>query len=158
MSLVNRRVSEQIRVNAAEQLETAESVLKVTQQNRESELLLRYRNVVNEPRVKAWATTEMFRAGAPEMDPQLANTLLNFLHYLVQEGLCDTVVLTPVTGQPLVVSRDPQFNARAFTASCTDSIGKGFRNQYSVDTVENDGRLFDVVTLPIVVGDTNAVV
>lgn len=156
MGLINRRVKEQIRADAAEQLNTAESVLKVTQQHRDDELLLRYRNVVNEPRVKAWATSEIFSSGRVQSGLE-QNTLLNFLQYLVQEGLCDSVMLTPAAGKPLIVARDSQFDKAGFEMSCSNSIEKAFQNQSAVGTIRNGDSLFDIVTIPILVGDTNSV-
>jgi len=154
MWFINQRIKSQIRENAAEQLNTAESNLKVTQQHRDDELLLRYRNVVNEPRIKAWATSETFGSSA---QPEMQKTLLNFLQYLVQEGLCDSVMLTPAGGKPLIVARDPQFDKSSFQSSCSNSVEKAFQNESAIGTVLNGDRLFDVVTIPIAVGDAHSI-
>jgi len=154
----NRRIKDQIRDSAAEQVKTSEAALKFTQQTRADEFLLRYRNVANEPRVKAWATSEIFNSSNGELNSEQQKTLVNFLNYLIQEGLCDTVVLTPHTGKPLAVARDPQFNTTAFEASCSNSVEKAFQNQSAVETVQNNGRLFDLVTIPIFMEDTNSIV
>ena len=101
---------------------------------------------------------EIFNSSNGELNSEQQKTLLDFLHYLIQEGLCDTVVLTPNAGKPLAVARDPQFNTVAFEASCSNSIKKAFQNQSAVETVQNNDLLFDVVTIPISVEDTNSIV
>jgi signal transduction histidine kinase len=154
----NLLIKEQIRESAAEQVKTSEAALKITQQTRADELLLRYRNVENEPRVKAAASAELFNSGKSELDSDQQNTLLGVLRNFIKEGLCDVVVLTPRVGQPLAVAGDPQFNIIVFEASCSNSIEKAFQNQSAVETVQNNGRLFDVVTIPISVEDTNSIV
>ena len=51
--LVNRRISDQLRRNAAEHLETAGNIFKKIQESRASELTSKFRNFKNEPRFKA---------------------------------------------------------------------------------------------------------
>lgn len=155
MWLVNYEVKEQIRAGASDQLNTAEAVLKTTQQHRADELLSRYKNVVNEPRVKAFAVSESF--GSPiQLDSDQAKTLLKFLDDLIKSGLCDAVALKPKEGKTLIQSRDSQFDKSSFEASCSRSVALAFQNQSSVETIQNGDRLFDIVTIPVRVGDTNS--
>src|SRR5579872_6044282 len=53
--LVSQRFKQQIQGNAASQLQTAEGVLKIRQQTRDEELLLRFSVANNEPKFKAAA-------------------------------------------------------------------------------------------------------
>ena len=61
MWLANQQIKEQIEKNASQQLKSAEAMLKITQQNREKELLRRYHDAKSEPRFKA--ATKMFEPG-----------------------------------------------------------------------------------------------
>jgi len=54
--LISQRFKLQIHGNAAEQLRTAEGVLKIRQQTHTEELSLRFNSAENEPRFKAAAT------------------------------------------------------------------------------------------------------
>jgi two-component system NtrC family sensor kinase len=56
------------------------------------------------------------------------------------------------------VARDPQINLRAFESSSATSIEPALAGESNVDTIENNNRLFDVVAIPISVGDTNTIV
>ena len=53
MWLVNRRISEQLHKQAAEQLDTAGKIFEKIQANRANFLAVKYRNLINEPRFKA---------------------------------------------------------------------------------------------------------
>src|ERR1700723_3804597 len=66
MSLANQQIKEQIRKSADQQLKSAEAMLKITQQNREKELLRRYSDAKNEPRFKAGMT--MLAAGQTRLN------------------------------------------------------------------------------------------
>jgi hypothetical protein len=61
MWLANQQLKEQIQKSASQQMKSAGTMLKITQQNREKELLRRYGNAKSEPRFKA--ATRMFEPG-----------------------------------------------------------------------------------------------
>src|SRR5271170_1486084 len=67
MWLANQQIKGQIQKNSNQQLKSAEAMLKITQQNREQELLRRYRDAKSEPRFKA--ATSMFEPGQRQLDP-----------------------------------------------------------------------------------------
>src|SRR5687768_18315418 len=68
MAMVNRRMSSQLESGASENLATADAVFKNLRAIRANNLLLRYRNVPNEPR---------FKAVAQKSDPDTLRFLLN---------------------------------------------------------------------------------
>jgi len=153
MWLVNRRITRQLEASAAQQVTTAEAGLKITQQTRNHDLLLRYNSAQNEPRFKAAAKMFDFSSVQNELNPDLRRTALGFLHDLITDDVADVVVLTPDKGQPLAVARDQQLNLEAFESNSADSIKQATDGQPRVDTLHSNDRLFDVVTLPIFVGD-----
>jgi signal transduction histidine kinase/ActR/RegA family two-component response regulator len=156
MWLANQQIKEQIQKNASQRLKSAGAMLKITQQNREKDLLRCYSDAKNEPRFKA--ATKMFEPGQTELDPEQQNTFVGILDDLIKEDVADVIVLTPGQGVPVPVARDPQINLQAFEASSSTSIKSAFAGESIVDTIENNNRLFDIVAIPISVGDTNAIV
>jgi two-component system NtrC family sensor kinase len=156
MWLANQQIKEQIQKSAGQQLKSAEAMLKITQQNREKGLLRRYSDAKNEPRFKA--ATKMFEPGQTELNPEQRNTFTGILDDLIKEDVADVIVLTPGQGAPVPVARDPQINLQVFEGSSSTSIKPAFAGESRVDTIENNNRLFDVIAIPISVGDTNAIV
>src|SRR5476651_1536987 len=74
MWLANQQIKQQIQKNSSQQWKSAEAMLKITQQNREKDLLRRYSNAKSEPRFKA--ATKMFEPGQTKLDPEQQNTLV----------------------------------------------------------------------------------
>jgi two-component system, NtrC family, sensor kinase len=154
LGLVSQRFKVQIHNNAAEQLRTAEGILKIRQQTRAEELFLRFNSVKNEPRLKAAATSLLAEQKAL-LTLEGQKTFRGILDDVVKGGAADIVMLTPdpELGHSVAAARDPQFNVKKFEVQCADSIKFAFANQPKVDVVENNGRLFDIVTLPVTVSD-----
>ena len=156
MWLANQQIKEQIQKSAAQQLKSAEAVLKITRQNRERDLLRRYSDARSEPRFKA--ATKMFESGRNKLNPDQQKTFMRILADLVREDVADVIVLTPGRGSPVPVARDPQMNLAAFEAGISNSVKSAFAGESRVDTIEDNNRLFDIVAIPISVGDTNSIV
>jgi two-component system NtrC family sensor kinase len=156
MWLANQQIKEQIQKSASQQIKSAEAMLKITRQIREQDLLRRYGNAKSEPRFKA--ATRMFEPGQTELNPEQQNTFLGILDDLIKEDVADVIVLTPGQGTPIPVARDPQINLPGFEASASTLIQPAFAGESGVDTIENHHRLFDIVAIPITVGDTNTIV
>ncbi|HEY5297905.1 MAG TPA: ATP-binding protein [Verrucomicrobiae bacterium] len=156
MWLANQQITEQIQKSANQHLKSAEAMLKITQQNRASELLRRYSDAKSEPRFKAGMA--MFEPGQIQLNSEQQNTLMGILDDLIKENVADVIVFSPGQGAPVSVARDPQINLQAFEASCSASIKPALAGESKVDTIENNNGLFDIVTIPISVGDANAIV
>jgi two-component system, NtrC family, sensor kinase len=156
MWLANQQIKGQIQKSANQQLKSAEAMLKITQQNREKELLRRYSDAKSEPRFKA--ATKMFEPGQTQLDPEQQNTFVGILNDLINEGVADVIVFASSQGAPVSVARDPQINLRTFESNSSASIKPAFAGESKVDTIENNNRLFDVVAIPISVGDPNSIV
>src|SRR5581483_7061190 len=155
MWLVNGRVKGQIHENASEQLDAAEANLKITQTNRDNELLLRFKNVAHEPRIKAFTASEYYSGGQVQLDAVQSKTLFNFLDDLIKDGLCDAVALKPDKIKMLIQARDSEFDKTSFEINCSNSVAKAFEGQSVVETIRNGDHLFDIVTIPISF-DTNS--
>jgi len=158
LGLVSQRFKQQIHHNAAAQLRTAEGVLKIRQQTREDELLLRFNVANNEPKVKA-AYGILSETSVPTAEGE--KTLRDTLEKMIRAVKADVIVLTPEAdaGHPVTTASDPQFKTELFSGKCSDSIRQAFAGHSQVDTIENGGRLFDVVSLPVMVsGDTIGVI
>ncbi len=151
--LIDERFKDQIHRNATEQLQTAEGVLKIRQQTQTKELFLRFNSAQDEPRFKAEATSLLAEQKALTTS-EGQKTFRELLDEMIQSGVADIIVLTPGSdlGRAIAVARDPQFNPEKFSALCANSVKQAFASQPRVDTVADDGRLFDIVTLPITVG------
>src|SRR5450631_936104 len=138
MWLANQQTKQLIQKNSSQQLKSAEAMLKITQQNREKELLRRYSDAKSEPRFKA--ATKMFEPGQTKLDSEQQNTLVGILDDLVKEDVADVIVFTSSEGAPISVARDPQLNRSAFEASSAASIDPAFAGESKVDTIENNNR------------------
>jgi signal transduction histidine kinase len=156
MWLANQQITEQIQKSANQQLKSAEAMLKITQQNRASELLRRYSDAKSEPRFKAGM--KMFEPGQTQLNSEQQDTLMGILDDLIKENVADVIVFSPSQGVPVSVARDPQINLQAFEANSSTSIKSAFAGESKVDTIENNNELFDIVAIPISVEDADVIV
>jgi signal transduction histidine kinase len=156
MWLANQQIKEQIQKSAGQQLKSAEAMLKITQQYRDKELLRRYSDARSEPRFKA--ATRMFAPGQTRLNPEQQNTFMGILDDLIKEDVADVIVFKSREGEPISAARDPLMDRSAFEASAFTSIKLALAGESKVDTIENNHHLFDIVAIPISVGDTNSIV
>jgi len=149
--LVSQRFKQQIQKNAADQLLTAEGVLRARQATRADELLLRFNIANNEPKFKS-AYALLSEKGLLTAEGQ--ETIRETLQQMTNAVKADMIMLTPEpdSGPPVTVFRDPQVKADQFARQCAASISQAFTNLSKMDTVEIGGQLYDIVSLPITVG------
>src|SRR5579859_3037410 len=108
--VVNQRIVYQLETEGAHRLETAEAIFQNSQKIRANGLLLRYRNIANEPR---------FIAVSQLADPK---TMQSSLTEMLDELNVDALVFTTAAGQRLAgVSRDSTLKLAEF-ASDSPSI------------------------------------
>ncbi len=139
MWVVNGRISRQLKREAAQSLVTAEAVFKNTLGIRTKNLLLRFRNLPNEPR---------YLAALQTAEPK---TIQHFLEELLG-GELDGELLQYKTADGLLIA-----NARAslaldlaeFERRSRPSVGKAMEGEGNVDTLRVSRRLFDVVSVPV---------
>jgi len=139
MWVVNGRISRQLKREAARSLVTAEAVFKNTLGIRSKNLLLRFRNLPNEPR---------YLAALQTADP---STIQHFLEELLG-GEIDGELLQYKSADGRLIA-----NARAssaldlpeFELRSGPSVRKAMEGEGNVDTLRVSRRLFDVVSVPV---------
>ncbi|HXI83576.1 MAG TPA: ATP-binding protein [Verrucomicrobiae bacterium] len=142
LCIANHRMTAQVQAEAGRRLATARAVFSNSQRIRAKHLLMRFSNIVNEPRIEAAS-----QLGEPK-------TMLHQLNELVGEVDADMITYTSANGRPLAsVHRDPELNLTEFESTASSSIRKALEGQPNVDTISVSARLFDVVSVPISVSD-----
>ncbi|HEY7162309.1 MAG TPA: hypothetical protein VH815_13670, partial [Acidobacteriota bacterium] len=145
--LVSRHLTAQLEEDAKQLLTTSEAVFRDSYEIRTRNLLLRYQNVVNEPRFKAVAQLAE------------AKTMTMLLSELLIEMGPDTEVLIYTPEGNLFSSaakRDPKLNLSEFRLRSSVSIQDALRNQVGADTIAVEQRLFNVISVPVVVSENPA--
>ncbi|HZQ46571.1 MAG TPA: cache domain-containing protein, partial [Verrucomicrobiae bacterium] len=146
--LVNRRVSEQLHEQAAEQLDTAGKIFEMMQANRANALVSKYRNLINEPRFRAVTERTDFET--------VKQALTDATHEVIKDDddvtLCTFTFLTN-KGQPIVETRDEKISAADFNAQSSAAIRKSAKGEPTVDSIRVGANLFDVVSIPVGSGD-----
>src|SRR3989442_8405578 len=142
LGTINHCITEQLQADAAQALATADSVFQNSQTIRMKNLLLRYGNVPNDPRFKAVAQKNDSR------------TMRVMLSDLIKELGGDVVLSLNSEGQRLAgASQDPRLNLAEFESRGGPSIKAALEGQSNVDTIQVGRRLFDLVSIPVAVGE-----
>src|ERR1041384_4372239 len=138
VGVVNARITHQFEADGARALATADAVFRNSQAIRTKNLLLRFRNLPNEPRYKA-----AFQAGDPP-------TLRELLKDVLGEQGVDAVLFTSEGGS-LVASakRDPLIAVGAFEAASTPAVKQALEGEEKAGTIRVAERLYDVVSIPV---------
>ena len=138
--VVNRRVTRQFETQARETLTTADAEFRNLLQNRSDDLLLRFRNLPNEPR---------YRAALQLND---APTLHQPLVDLLGEQGAD-IVFYATNPQKILAGekRDPAIPTSDFETAAARAMQQALEGQETVDTVCAGGRLYNVVSIPVYV-------
>jgi len=140
---VNSRITQEFQVETAEKLARADTVFKTTDANRARNLLQNYRNAGNDPRLKA----VVLKTGDRK-------TLRGMLSDLLYELGGEAVIFTSEAGQRVTSStRDPRQNSADFEKAGAASVKQALQGQLNVDTLLVGDRLFDLVSIPVAVGD-----
>lgn len=135
---VNQRLTRQFEADAARTLATADAVFRNSQKLYTKNLLLRYRSLPNEPRVKATFQSEH------------VPTLRAFLDELMGEQNVDTASFTSEKGELLACAkRDPLLPTADLEAGSALAVKQALAGEAKVDTVRMGERLFDVVSIPV---------
>ena len=135
---VNRRLKQQFQTEAARTLATADAVFRNSQKIRRNNLLLRYRNLPNEPRYKA-----VFQRADPP-------TLKDLLQDLLGEQGVDVIFFTSQQMEMLAnAKRDLLIPMNEFEATSALSTKRALAGDEQVDTIRVGERLFDVVSIPV---------
>lgn len=148
--LVNRRISEQLHTQAAEQLDTAGRIFEKIQANRANVLVSKYRNLINEPRFRAVTETTDFDFGTVKQ--ALADATHEVIKYDDDVNIC-TLTFLKGNGQPIVEVRDERINVADFKSQSLPVIRKAGKGEPAVDIVRVGSNLLDIVSIPVGSGD-----
>src|SRR6185503_11158989 len=145
--VVNRRITDEFQIEAAQKLSVAAGVFNNSQKIRTRNLLSRYRNVPNEPRCKAVLQTG---------DPKTARV---FLGELLKELGGEISFFTTDQNLRLADSdggspgRESELNPSEFAMGSAMSVKRAMEGQPNVETILVGTRLFDVVSIPVTVNE-----
>lgn len=141
--VVNQRITRQLETEARRSLATAGAVFQNSQSIRDRNLLLRFRNLPNEPRYKA-----VFQKNDPDTTRENLGTLL------VEQGV-DVVLFTPLesvteTGrEPMARPRDPLLPLSEFASASSRAVQHALNNEEKTDTIRVQNKLYSIVSIPV---------
>jgi signal transduction histidine kinase/CheY-like chemotaxis protein len=139
MWVVNRRISRQLQREAAHSLVTAEAVFKNTLGIRTKNLLLRFRNLPNEPR---------YLAALQTAEPK---TIQHFLEELLGGELDGQLLQYKTTDDQLIANArtSSALDLAEFDRRSRPSVAMAMEGEGNVDTLRVSRRLFNVVSVPV---------
>ncbi len=141
--LVDRRITDQLIAEAADKLGTAEAVFKNFDQINARNLVLRYRNYVNEPRVKAVVQ---------KSDSKTIKQL--FSEFLHEDQSVGVMLFTSSNERPLAfVARDLELDPVEFERQSLPAVRRALEREATVDIIATKERLFNLVCVPVLVGN-----
>jgi signal transduction histidine kinase len=147
MWMLNYHFTHQLEPEVKQTLTTAADVFRSSLEIRERSLLSRYRNIANEPRVQTIA-------GFPDV-----GTVRGFLNDLLEELECSWGSLVNEKGEAkATATRQARLGARELEAAGAVATQRALEGQPTVVTVALGGTLFDVVSVPVVVRQSNQLV
>src|SRR5882672_3381861 len=139
--MVNRRITRQFETAATDSLKTADRVFLRFRKIRRQELLFRYRNLPSEPRYKA-----VFQQADL---PTLRDSFSEFLGGHLMDSV-DVILYTTEKLERLAIQkRDPELSTAEFEVSSALTVKQALLGEEKVDTICVGGRLFDVVSIPV---------
>lgn len=145
--LVNQHLMRQSEEEANHTLTTAEVVFRNSFDIRTRNLLLRYQNFVNEPRFKAVAQLAE------------AKTMTMLLNEFLNEIDPDTEVMIFTPYQEMFVAgarREAGMDLEEFRSRSSLSIRRAQQGQTGADTIAIGKRLFNVISVPVIVNESPA--
>src|SRR2546422_1849940 len=136
--LVNHRITQQFRFDAAQSLAHANAVFRNSQKNRAKNLLLRYGNLPNEPRCQA-----TFQAAHGPTTKALLTELLNDNHL-------DAVLFTTDKEEaPICAHHDPLISVSEFQSASERGVRQAIQGEAKSDIIRVGEKLLEVVSIPV---------
>jgi signal transduction histidine kinase len=137
--LVNRRITGQFQTDAARSLETADSLFRSAEELHAKNLLLRFRDLPNEPRYK----------GAFQGKHQ--RSLRDAINDLPADQNVDLALFSSSKADlQASAQRDPRIPLEEFQASSAAAFKQAIAGEAKADTIRVGNRLFDIVSIPII--------
>jgi two-component system, NtrC family, sensor kinase len=135
---VNLRITKQFRAEAVRNLATADSVFRNSENIRTRNLLLRFRDLRNEPRYKA----ALQSGDWPTLNSQIKEMAAD-------QGLDVVLFTSPTAGLVANDKRDPLLPLADFERASATAIQQALAGEERVDAVGVGERLFNVVSIPV---------
>jgi signal transduction histidine kinase/CheY-like chemotaxis protein len=137
--VINHRITLQFEDDAKSTLARSDSAFHEIQKNRAKNLLLRVHDLRNEPRFKAALQT----GDSPTIRKQLKD-----LYAAVDQEV--DIVLCSTANELIGAEKfDPLISIGNFQSASADIVGKALGGEETVGTIHVDGRLYDVVSIPV---------
>ena len=140
--IINGHMTKQFEAESKNILTTAGAIIRKLQQVHEKNLLLRFKNLPQEPRWRA-----LFQKGD-------ALTIRSSLKDLLLEQDVDMVVYAENSGTVLAIeNRNRQISDAAFQAAAMPALKTTLQESHpeTVDTVAVSGQLYSIVSIPVLV-------
>ncbi|HWW03219.1 MAG TPA: ATP-binding protein [Candidatus Acidoferrum sp.] len=135
---VNRRLTKQFRLDAARSLETADSVFRSSENLHAKNLLLRFRNLPNEPPYKGAFQSKNLQ------------TLRDAIKDLPTDQGVDVALFTSSKADlQASAQRDPRLPLGDFQVNSAAASKKALTGELKADTIRVGDRLFDLVSIPV---------
>ena len=136
--LVYRRITRQFQEEAARTLETAESVFRSSEDLHVKNLLLRFRNLPDEPRYKSAFQSKHL--------PTLRDAVQNLLG---DQGVDVALFSSAKDDLQASALRDPRVPLQELKLSSAAATRQGLTGEPRADTIRVGERLFDIVSIPV---------
>ena len=135
---LNQRLTQQFQSEAARSLATADSVFLNSEKLHTKNLLLRFRNLMNEPRYRA-----AFQSGhVPTLRDQIKD--------LPTDQGVDIALFASAKGAIFAnAKREPLMPLVEFETNSALAVRKALTGEEQVDTIRAGTKLFDVVSIPV---------
>ena len=137
--IVKHRITQQVRAEGERTLETAADVFRNLQKVRKQNCLLRFKALPSEPQWRA-----QFQQGDPAT---LSGPLKKFM---AEQGVHVALYTSSSKGVLDIEVRDLEVSGVAFEAAVEPSVNKAMQGDKPVDTVLVGERLYDVVSIPVI--------
>jgi two-component system, NtrC family, sensor kinase len=137
--VVNHRITQQIIVEAKDNLAKANNDFLNSQKIHQRDMLLRFGNLPNQPLYRA-----LFSVGHDS--PTLQKDFLDFLN---ERGVDIVFYSTDMTNIIASETRDPAISAPTFQSAAALAVKQALQGQQTVGTVRVGEQLFDVVSIPV---------
>src|SRR5215469_15242716 len=135
---LNRRLTQQFQSEAARTLAIADSVFLNSEKLHTKNLLLRFRNLMNEPRYRA------------AFQSKHVPTLRDQIQDLPTDQGVDIALFAAANGEILAsAKREPLMPLVEFETNSALAVRRALRGEEQVDTVQAGTKLFDVVSIPV---------
>jgi len=151
MTLISKHVTRLLQDNAEKRLVMEDAMFHYLQDHQDTERLLRYQSVVAGKNSSLRPLITLFAS-----DKDAPKTVRGSLNELINQNIADVIGLAVDNDRVISVARDPRLDLDRFENDCSEAFSLAAQDQPKSSTVQNGDRLYDIVAVPIRVGDSVA--